>query len=83
MIDYNLPNEKIVSALIGKTIRYFANKSKQTENGVRVFKIEAVEAVSFAVKSGKRYVTVLAKDIDDKGETKYRNLQIAGIDLVV
>lgn len=82
-LEYNTPSEKLASELTGKTVRYFANKSKVTKDGVRVFKIEAVEKISFAVKTGKRFVTVLAKDIDDSGVAKYRNLQLAGIDLVV
>jgi hypothetical protein len=83
MIQYNAPTEQIVSALIGKTVRYFANKSTQTESGVRIFKIEAVDTIATGAKSGKRYVTVLAKDIDDCGESKYRTLQLSGIDLIV
>jgi hypothetical protein len=82
-IDYNTPNAKLASELTGKTVRYLANKSKVTESGVRVFKIEAVEHIGFAEKTGKRFVTVLAKDIDDSGVAKYRNLQLAGIDLAV
>jgi len=82
-INYNTPSAKIASDLVGKTVRYLANKSKFTPTGVRVFKIESVENVDFAAKTGKRYVTVLARDIDDAGEAKYRNLHLAGIDLIV
>jgi hypothetical protein len=82
-INYQAPALEIANALIGKTVRYFANKSKVTESGVRVFKVEAVDNVSIGSKSGRRYVTVLAKDVDDAGESKYRNLHLAGIDLVV
>lgn len=81
-LNYSAPAVEIASALTGKTVRYLANKSTVTESGVRIFKIEAVERVEMA-KNGRRYVTVLAKDVDDHGEAKYRNLHIAGIDLVV
>jgi len=82
-LNYNTPSAKIASDLVGKTVRYFANKSRVTKSGVRLFKIESVENVDFAAKTGKRYVTVLARDIDDGGIAKYRNLQLAGIDLIV
>jgi hypothetical protein len=82
-LEYNTPSAKIASELVGKTVRYLASKSKSTPNGVRVFKIESVENVDFAAKTGKRFVTVFAKDIDDSGVAKYRNLHLAGIDLVV
>ena len=80
--DYNTPTEKLVSALVNKTVRYFAEKSSVKADGVRVLKIEAEENVAIA-KNGKRYVTVKAFDVDDCGESKYRNLHLAGIDLVV
>jgi len=83
ILEYNTPSAKIASELVGKTVRYFAEKSKVTKSGVRVFKIESVENVDFAAKTGKRFVTVLAKDIDDSGVAKYRNLHLSGIDLVV
>ena len=82
-LEYNTPSAKIASELVGKTVRSFAEKTKVTKNGVRVFKIESVENVDFAAKTGKRFVTVLAKDIDDSGVAKYRNLHLSGIDLVV
>ena len=80
--DYNTPTENLVSALVNKTVRYFAEKSIVKADGVRVLKIEAVENVAIA-KNGKRYVTVKAFDVDGNGESKYRNLHLAGIDLVV
>ena len=82
-IDYNTPDLKLANLLVGKTVRYLANKSKVTTSGVRVLVIESVEAISFAKKSNKRFVTVKALDVDDGGESKYRNLSVAGIDLVV
>ena len=82
-INYQAPAIEIASNLVGKTIRYFANDSKIKNDGVRVFKVEAVENVSIGTKSGLRYVTILAKDVDDAGESKYRNLHLAVIDLVV
>jgi hypothetical protein len=82
-INYQASALEIANTLIGKTVRYFANDSKIKNDGVRVFKVEAVDNVSIGSKSGRRYVTVLAKDVDDGGESKYRNLHLAGIDLVV
>lgn len=81
-LNYSAPDVEIASALVGKTVRYLAEKSSLTKDGVRVFKVESVEHVGFN-KNGKRYATVLARDIDDKGESKYRNLHIAGIDLAI
>ena len=80
--EYNTPTEQVVSALVNKTVRYFAENSKVKADGGRVLKIEAVDKVAFAA-NGKRYVTVKALDVDDGGESKYRNLHISGIDLVV
>lgn len=82
-LEDNSPSAKIASDLVGKTIRYHADKSKISPNGVRIFKVESVENVDFSRKTGKRYVTVLARDLNDEGESKYRNLHIAGIDLIV
>jgi hypothetical protein len=73
---------QIATALVGKTVRYIANNSKVTKNRVRIFKIEGVENVDFSVKTGERFVTVLAKDFDDGAVSKYRNLHLAGIDLI-
>ena len=73
---------QIATALVGKTVRYLANESKVTKNRIRIFKIEGVENVDFAAKTGERFVTVLAKDLDDGAVPKYRNLHLAGIDLI-
>lgn len=82
-INYQASALEIANALVGKTVRYFANDSKIKNDGVRVFKVEAVDHVSIGKKSGRLYVTILAKDVDDGGESKHRNLHLAGIDLVV
>ncbi|MDB4314506.1 hypothetical protein N9955_00605 [bacterium] len=66
--------------LEGKTVRYLADKSSVTENKVRIFKIEEVEQFAVSAK-GKEYVTVKARDIDDQGESKIRNLSLDRIDL--
>lgn len=81
-LNYSASAVEIASALVGKTVRYLAEKSSIKKDGVRVLKVEAVDHVGFA-KNGKRYVTVKARDIDDGGESKFRNLHIAGIDLAV
>ena len=81
-LDYSASAVEIASALVGKTVRYLAEKSSLTKDGVRILKVESVEHVGFA-KNGKRYVTVKAFDVDDAGESKYRNLHLAGIDLAV
>lgn len=82
-LPYNTPAELVKLALEGKVVRYLANKSSVTKDGVRVLKVDEVEHVGFGRKSGKRYVTVRARDIDDKAESKIRNLHFEGIDLVV
>lgn len=74
--------EKIVSALAGRTIRYLALDSHQTNTGVRVFKIDQVNRVATS-KKGVRYAVVYAWDIDDHGERKFRSLHLNGIDLIV
>jgi demethoxyubiquinone hydroxylase (CLK1/Coq7/Cat5 family) len=74
--------ERIISELVGRTIRYIALDSQQTNNGVRVFKIDQVNRVAVS-KKGVRYAVVRAWDIDDRGEQKFRSLHLAGIDLVV
>lgn len=74
--------ERIVSALAGRTIRYNALDSQQTNTGVRVFKVDQVNRVAVS-KKGIRYVVVHAWDIDDRGEQKFRSLHLNGIDLIV
>ena len=77
-------NVQIASVLTGKIVRYL-NKGTSTvrKDGIRTFKIEGVENVFFADKTGYRCVTVLAKDIDDAGESKYRTLHLSGIASVI
>jgi hypothetical protein len=82
-INYTTDTNAIATQLKGATVRYLANKSKVTQDGVRILKIEEVDFVGFSKKENRLYATVKCFDIDDKGESKYRNLQIAGIELVV
>ena len=81
-IPYNTPSDLVKLILEGKSVRYLADKSSQTKDGVRIFKVEEVEHIGFGAKSGKRYITAKVRDIDDKAESKSRNLHFAGIDLV-
>jgi hypothetical protein len=81
-LNFSASAVEIASALVGKTVRYLAEKSSLTKDGVRILKVQSVDHVGFA-KNGKRYVTVKAFDVDDAGESKYRNLHIAGIDLAI
>ncbi len=82
-IKYTTNTAEIAEQLKGATVRYLANKSSVTENGVRVLKIEEVDHVGFSKKGNRLYATVKCFDIDDRGESKYRTLQVAGIELVV
>ena len=82
-IKYTTNTAEIAKQLKGATVRYLANKSSVTENGVRVLKIEEVDHVGFSKKGKRLYATVKCFDIDDMGESKYRNLQIAGIEVAV
>lgn len=68
--------------LEGKTVRYLADKSSITKNGVRIFKIEEVDKFSKSAK-GDHFVTVKARDIDDGGESKYRSLRLDRISLAL
>ncbi len=47
-------------------------------DGVRRFFIESVEHDRFSI-DGRRYLTVLARDLDDGGASKYRSLHVSGI----
>ena len=74
---------KVASALTGRTVRYLNQGSSSVKSdGVRTFKIECVDDV-FTAKNGKRCATVLAKDVDDAGASKYRTLHLAGIAAIV
>ncbi len=82
-LNYSINTNEIATQLKGATVRYLANKSSITESGVRVFKIEEVDNIGFSKKGNNLFVTVKCFDIDDRGESKYRTLQVAGIELVV
>ena len=75
---------KIASSLVGKTVRYLNQKpsSLPKNDGIRTFKIEAVDDV-FVSKKGTKCATVQVKDVDDGGETKFRTLHLKGISHVV
>jgi hypothetical protein len=82
-LNYSINTNEIATQLKGATVRYLANKSSITKSGVRVFKIEEVDNIGFSKKGNNLFVTVKCFDIDDNGESKYRTLQVAGIELVV
>ncbi len=83
-VQFPADNVQVVSALVGRVVRYFnRNHSTVTNDGVRTFKIVSVDRVFFSSKENRRCVTVLAKDVDDHGEEKYRTLHLAGIATVV
>ena len=75
---------RIASTLVGKTVRYMNQtpSSVPKTDGIRTFKIEAVDDV-FVSKKGTKCATVQVKDVDDGGETKFRTLHLAGISHVV
>lgn len=75
---------KIASSLVGKTVRYLNQtpSSVPKTDGIRTFKIEAVDDV-FVSKKGTKCATVQVKDVDDGGETKFRTLHLKGISHVV
>jgi|TARA_R110000824_G_scaffold2419_9_gene11299 hypothetical protein len=81
-IQYNEPTASLISKLVGSTVRYLAEKSQVKSDGVRVFKVEAVEEVGFSAK-GKRFAKCLVSDVDQEGQSVYRNLSVAGIELIV
>ena len=75
----------LASALTGKTVVYenFHNKSAVADPRKRTFKIKSVEDISVSQATGNRYVTAKVQDLDDGGESKYRNLIVDGISIVV
>ena len=83
-IEYKAPAEVIASKLTGATISYLPQgKSTIKPDGPRIFKIISIYSISFSKKGGRRFVTALCKDIDDRGEAKYRSLHLAGIEFAV
>lgn len=83
-LQLSAPASNIARALVGKVVRYLNNgPSTVRADGVRTFKIDAVEDVFFAKSSGRRCVTVIARDIDDGGQSKARCLQLAGIASII
>jgi hypothetical protein len=76
---------QLASMLTGKTVRYEnqTRKSTVTPDGLRTFKISAIEDVSTSKSTGYRYLTAKVQDIDDGGTEKYRSLIVDGISIVV
>jgi hypothetical protein len=83
-IDHTCSPAQIASYLVGKTVRYYVGKGRSSVvlGPIRVLKIENVDKVAVN-KNNETYVTVLAKDIDDMGASKYRNLILGCIELAV
>ena len=75
----------LASALTGKTVRYenLHNKSAVADPSKRTFKIQSVEDISVSQATGNKYVTAKVQDLDDGGTSKYRNLIVDGISIVV
>jgi len=76
---------QLASYLAGKTVRYTntQNKSSVTDNGVRTFKIEAIDRVGRHVETSDQFITAKVSDVDDSGVEKYRNLYIDSINVIV
>ena len=76
---------QLASALTGKTVRYenLHNKSAVADPRKRTFKIQSVEDISVSQATGNKYVTAKVQDLDDGGTSKYRNLIVDGISIVV
>jgi len=81
-INYTTNTVEIANQLKGATVRYLANKSNVTKDNVRIFKIQDVAHVGFSKKDNRLFATVQCLDFDDNLETRYRTLQIAGIELI-
>ena len=74
---------EIANLLKDRTVRYINHgKSSVRRDKERTFKIHAVEEVWNAKKNGKRCLKVLATDIDDHAEEKYRTLHLSGIEVI-
>ena len=82
-ISADVDNATLTELLRGKTVRYENEKESSVVAGhQRTFKIEAVENVFFAKKTGERCATVYASDLDDQARDKYRTLHIDGIRVI-
>ena len=82
-ISADVDNTTLAEILRGKTVRYENEKKSSVVDGrFRTFKIENVENVFIAKKTGNRCATVYAADVDDNGRDKYRTLQIDGIRVI-
>lgn len=74
---------EIANLLKDRTVRYINHgKSTVRRDKERTFKIHAVEDVWNAKKNGRRCLKVLATDIDDNAQEKYRTLHLTGIEVV-
>ena len=82
-ISADIDNTTLAEILKGKTVRYENEKKSSVVDGrFRTFKIENVENVFVAKKTGERCATVYAADVDDNGRDKYRTLHIDGIRVI-
>jgi len=82
-ISADIDNTTLAEILKGKTVRYENEKKSSVVDGrFRTFKIENVENVFIAKKTGARCATVYASDIDDGGHDKHRTLHIDGIRVI-
>jgi hypothetical protein len=82
-ISADVDNTTLAEILRGKTVRYENEKKSSVVDGrFRTFKIENVENVFIAKKTGSRCATVYATDLDDGGHDKYRTLHIDGIRVI-
>ena len=74
---------EIANLLKDRTVRYINHwKSSVRRDKERTFKIHAVEDVWNAKKNGRRCLKVLATDIDDNAQEKYRTLHLTGIEVI-
>jgi len=82
-ISSDVDNTTLAEILRGKTVRYENERRSSVVDGrFRTFKIENVENIFVAKKTGERCVTVYASDIDDAGHDKHRTLHIDGIRVI-
>jgi len=80
---FNLPAEKLSKKITNRVITYFNDgASTVKKDGVRKMLVEEVLEDRFARSTGRRYVNVRCRDLDDKGQIKFRSLHVAGINQV-